>query len=58
MHSARDASSLARTRDLMPPQAGCKQIIKTEEQKNFSNKVAGKNITYVMQVNDTALLCR
>ena len=54
MHSARDASSLARTRDLMPPQAGCKQIIKTEEQKNFSNKVAGKNITCVMQVNDTA----
>ena len=34
------------------------QVIKTEEQKNFSNKVAGKNITYVMQVNDTALLCR
>ena len=26
----------------------------TEEQKNFSNKVAGKNITCVMQVNDTA----
>ena len=35
MHSASDASSLARTRDLMPPQAGCKQIIKTEEQKNI-----------------------
>ena len=57
MHSARNASSLARTRDLIHSKQDV-AFNQTEEQKNFSNKVAGKNITYVMQVNDTALLCR